>query len=95
MKISHTLPLLALALAPVLAQASDMPPAGSLPASTIASQLEKQGYTPIMELSFDDGRWEVDAMKGNTKHELTVDAKDGKVLTDRVDDWGAKRHQGH
>ncbi|HET7634919.1 MAG TPA: PepSY domain-containing protein [Burkholderiales bacterium] len=73
------------ALSSALAFAGDKPPANSKPVSAIASSLEQQGYAPISEISFDDGRWEVEAYKNDQKRELRVDPQTGKILSDRPD----------
>ncbi|QDS91546.1 hypothetical protein FF011L_02760 [Roseimaritima multifibrata] len=52
----------------------------------IVQGLEKEGYGPFAELSRDDGRWEVEARKGNESLELTVDPLTGKVLSQHRDD---------
>jgi hypothetical protein len=43
--------------------------ASSKPLSEIAAAVEKAGYTPIEEASFDGGRWEVEAYQADTKFE--------------------------
>jgi uncharacterized membrane protein YkoI len=73
------------AISSALALAGDRPPADSKPVSSIAASLEQQGYKPISEISFDDGRWEVEAYKDGQKRELRVDPQTGKILSDRPD----------
>lgn len=69
-----------------IALASDKPPKDSKPVSEIAASLEKQGYKPIEEIKFDDGKWEVEAYKNDQKRELKVDPTSGKIISDHSDD---------
>jgi uncharacterized membrane protein YkoI len=62
------------------------PPSGSLPLSQIITTLEKAGYTRVKEISFERRSWEVEASRENQRRELRIDAKDGHVISDRVDD---------
>lgn len=62
------------------------PPAGSMPLTKIVVALEKAGYTNIDDISFERRSWEVEATRENQKRELRVDPKDGRVISDRVDD---------
>lgn len=64
---------------------ADLPPKDALPAADIAEQLEKAGYTPI-EISFDDGVWEVDVYQNEKPLELAVDPRSGKILYEHRDD---------
>ena len=83
-----TQPLLAslvLSALPLAAVIADRPPADAKPLSVLVAQLEKAGYGPIVELSFDDGRLEVEAYKQDTGYELKVDPRSGKVLSEERD----------
>jgi uncharacterized membrane protein YkoI len=62
------------------------PPAGSMSLSKIVDALTDAGYQNLNDLSFERKSWEVEATRGNQKRELRVDAKNGKVISDRVDD---------
>lgn len=87
MKRQSTILLLSLALTqPLIAAAGEKPPMDAKPLSMITQLLEQQGYSPIVEISFDDGRWEVEAYKDGVKRELKVDPSSGDVLSDRPDD---------
>jgi hypothetical protein len=80
--------LLALLLAlttPVSAR-EDVPPPGALKASEVAASLEAQGFDPIVDMEFDDGRWEVKAFRDGRKRELRVDPMDARILSERDDD---------
>jgi len=74
----------ACALQPALAD--EKPPPGAMALSMVLTQLEQQGYTPIIDVSLDNGRWEVEAYKGSEKRELQVDPNSGEILSDNPDD---------
>ncbi len=76
-----TLPL----LLPTAALADERPPSGAKPLSSIIQDLEKQGFTPVLDVSLDHGHWEVEALKGTERRELKVDPVSGKILSDRPD----------
>ncbi|MGJ8671515.1 PepSY domain-containing protein [Rubritalea sp.] len=75
-----------LGIATVTALANEKPPADALPLSKVVKMVEDQGYNPFIEANFDDGKWEVEAYKGDAKRELRVNAKSGKIESDRADD---------
>lgn len=56
----------------------------------IVSTLEESGYGPVIDVSFDDGGWEVESYKGETCVELFIDSKTGKILSEHRDDAEAK-----
>ncbi|MGI9281205.1 MAG: PepSY domain-containing protein [Endozoicomonas sp.] len=62
------------------------PAAVGKPLSQIIKLLEDQGYRPIVDVSMDDGLWEIEAYKGNEKRELKVNPDSGEVVSDRPDD---------
>ncbi len=66
--------------------AAGQPPADARPLSEIVAALERQGYGPIVDVEFDDGRWEVEAYRQGRKFELKVDPHSGSVLSERPDD---------
>lgn len=65
---------------------ADRPPADAKPMVEIVEQLEKQGYGPFSEISFDNGNWEVEVYKQDAPYELAVDGRSGKVLSEHRDD---------
>ncbi len=65
--------------------ARDVPPSDAKPLSEIVSGLEGKGYKPVVEIDFDDGRWEVEAYKDRTRYELRVDPRSGDILSERQD----------
>jgi len=80
----------ALAAAPMSAVLADRPTAGVKPIVEVVEQLEKQGYGPFSEVSFDDGDWEVEVYKDGVAYELAVDGRTGKVLSEYRDDAEAR-----
>ena len=66
--------------------AAEMPPQDAKPLSEIVLTLEKQKYNPIVEIEFEEGKWEVKAYKEGVKCKLEVDPISGKIVSDRKDD---------
>jgi hypothetical protein len=66
--------------------AGEKPPADAAPLSEIVKSLEKKGYSPITEVSMDNGVWEVETYKDGQERELKVNPKDGQIISDRLDD---------
>jgi uncharacterized membrane protein YkoI len=65
--------------------AAEMPPQNAKPLSEIVRILEEQGYSPIVDIEFDDARWEVEAYNEGVKRELRVDPASGQIISDRKD----------
>ena len=60
---------------------------GSLEAAQAAIDLaEKEIGGAATEMDFDDGRWEIDVIKGTEKHEVVVNAEGTEVLNKEKDD---------
>jgi uncharacterized membrane protein YkoI len=62
------------------------PPAKSVELVKIIQALEKAGYENLNDISFERKSWEVEATRDNQKRELRVDASNGRLISDRVDD---------
>ncbi len=77
---------LLVAAAPLTMVIADQPPADAKPILKIVEQLENQGYGPFIELSFDDGVWEVEVYRQDTPYELAVDPRSGEILSEHRDD---------
>lgn len=74
------------AVATTQASAKDeMPPPGAMALSSIVTKLEQQGYTPVVEVSLENGRWEVEAYKEGKKWDLEVDPNSGEILEVKED----------
>lgn len=66
--------------------ADERPPPGAMALSMVLTGLEQQGYTPIIAVSLEDGRWEVEAFKEGKKYELKVDPNSGEILESSLDE---------
>ena len=66
------------------------PPEDAMPLAELVRGLEEKRYTPITEISFDDGVWEVEAYKDDRGRELDVDPTSGEVLREHDDDGDRK-----
>jgi len=75
----------ALAISGLAAQADwfrdEEPPANAKPLSTVIKSLEDRGMKTITEVSFDDGKWEIEVHQADGK-EVTVyvDALSGQIV---------------
>jgi uncharacterized membrane protein YkoI len=65
---------------------ADRPKTSARPIAEIVGQLEQQGFGPFVEISFDDGYWEVEVYRNDAPYELTVDGRSGKILSEHRDD---------
>jgi hypothetical protein len=87
--MNHTSKIAAVAIVMALglsqAIADEMPPKNAVPLSEIATSLEGQGYSPIVEMSIDKGVWEIEAYSTEGKRELKVNPLTGEILSDRPD----------
>ncbi len=54
-------------------------PAPEMPFATVVNRLEKEGYTTISEVEFEDGVWEIEATKDGETHELVVELVSGRM----------------
>jgi len=77
--------LLALVVAPLTVH-GDTPPRSGKQLSSILEAVVEAGYTNVTEVSFDDGRWEIECLKGRKSIGLSVDPQSGKVLTEYADE---------
>jgi hypothetical protein len=85
MKNTRTLSAIAVLLAlPAIVQAGwfgdDQPPANGQPLSALVKLVEEAGYKTILEIEFEDGVYEVEALDAKGKEiELKVDPVSGKI----------------
>lgn len=63
----------------------DTPPRSGMGIPALLDSVAKAGYDSITEISFDDGEWEVEALKDGTPVELHVDPDSGRILSERSD----------
>jgi hypothetical protein len=64
----------------------DTPPVSDVGLSDVLKMVEKAGYDAVTEVSFDDGRWEVEALKDKQPVELKIDPVSLKVIDERPDE---------
>lgn len=64
----------------------EKPPPGAMALSAIVTKLEQQGYVPVVDVSLDNGRWEVEAYKEGKKWELEVDPNSGEIIEVKQDE---------
>lgn len=60
------------------------------PILEIVRSLEEADYAPIVEISYDDGVWEVEAYKDDIPYELSLDPVTGEVISEHRDDADPK-----
>lgn len=56
----------------------------------VVKSLEEADYAPIIEISFDDGVWEVEAYKADVPYELSIDPENGEVISEHRDNGDPK-----
>ncbi|MCA0901137.1 PepSY domain-containing protein [Microbulbifer agarilyticus] len=61
------------------------PPPGAMALSMVLTKLEQQGYTPVVEVTLEQGRWEIEAYKEGKKWDLEVDPNSGEILEMKED----------
>ncbi len=64
---------------------ADAPPRSGKQLAAVLELVAAKGYTSVTEISFDDGYWEVEAMKGGASVELQVDPQSGAGVSERSD----------
>jgi hypothetical protein len=64
---------------------ADVPPKNTQPLSKVLTALEKQGLSPIVEASFDDGVWEVEGYRGDKPVEVHVDPGSLSIISEHPD----------
>ncbi|WP_444931967.1 PepSY domain-containing protein [Microbulbifer sp. SSSA002] len=67
------------------ALADEKPPPGAMALSTVLTKLEQRGYTPIVEVDLDKGKWKVAAFKTGQKYQLLVDPNSAEILSEKPD----------
>ncbi|HCL79867.1 MAG TPA: PepSY domain-containing protein [Synergistaceae bacterium] len=73
--------------APALGLADDdRLPRNAKKLSEIIRIVENRGYHPVVDVEFDDGRWEIEAYRNGREVELKVHPVSGKILSVERDD---------
>jgi hypothetical protein len=70
--------MLMLAVPTIVAAESEFPPQDARPLSEIVEAVESQGFSPI-DLEFEDGRWEITALREGKPIRLYVDPRSGAI----------------
>ena len=83
--LAVTLSGLAAVATPQASAKDEKPPPGAMALSAIVTKLEQQGYTPVVEVSLDNGRWEGEAYKEGKKWDLKVDPNSGEIVNVQED----------
>lgn len=60
----------------------ELPPVDGMPLSEIVRTLEDSGYAPIVEIEFEDGVWEIEALHQGAIVEVAIDP----LTCERVED---------
>ncbi|KUJ81590.1 PepSY domain-containing protein [Microbulbifer flavimaris] len=74
------------ALSPITIADEKRPPPGAMALSTVLTKLEQQGYTPIVEVSLENGQWEIEAFKEGEPVKLKVDPNTSDILSEQPDE---------
>lgn len=86
-RMKFALLVAALSLGASHAFSDGKPPDNAMTLSDLAKKLETQGFDPIVDMSYDDGQWEVEAYNvAGEKRDLKVDPVTGQVLSNELDD---------
>lgn len=48
--------------------------------------LESRGYSPIVEMEYEDGLWEIKAYRDGIRREVKVDPIFGRIISEKRDD---------
>lgn len=82
----------ALALQPIASNAAEPATTASQekPVIEIVKSLEEADYAPIVDVSYDDGVWEIEAYKGDIAYELSLDPVTGEIISEHRDDADPK-----
>ncbi len=94
MNLAKPLLLAAIAVTPAAVRSDEARPADAKSMLEIVLILEEAGYGPLVDVSFDDGGWEVEAYKGGVSVELAVDPASGEVLSEHRDDSEPRPPEG-
>lgn len=75
-----------LALTAFVAWGDEIPPRSAMPLSAVLKSLTDAGYDDVTEVSFDDGLWEVEALRRGESLGLRIHPDSGKVLREYSDE---------
>lgn len=69
-----------------LAIAGEYPPTSAKSLSTVLTALEAAGLQDITEVDFDDGRWEIEAVRKGLAVQVLVDPRTAQIVHEERDD---------
>lgn len=72
--------------ASLLIGADQGPPAAAKPLTAVLDSVTQAGYSSITEVSYDNGQWEVEALKDAQPVGLRIDPQSGKILRTHPDE---------
>jgi uncharacterized membrane protein YkoI len=75
----------ALSLAPLTLARADQPGSDWISPQQVIEKTLKAGYTQVIELEADDGRWEGKGIKNGQKMEFHADPKTGEIVAEKLD----------
>jgi hypothetical protein len=64
----------------------DVPPAGAAALASVIAAVQQAGCEAVTEISFDDGHWEVEALRGGKPVGLRMNAATRKILSEYADE---------
>jgi hypothetical protein len=64
----------------------NLPPARGRPLRDILQRIEAYGFGPVMEIEYEDGHWQVGALRKGQYAEFAIDAYSGRLLQPRSRD---------
>src|SRR5262245_45628946 len=67
-------------------ESDEIPPSSAKQLSLVLESVVNSGYESVTEVSFDDGRWEIEATKNRMPVGLRVDPQSGKVVHEYPDE---------
>lgn len=82
--IASTLLVTVAAVGPVLASNHDRPAKGDISMEEARKIAEREGYSNIVQIEFDDGQWEIEAVGANGREvDIDINAANGEIV--RID----------
>jgi len=76
---------LLVSLATVSVARADVPGPDWMPMEQVKAKVMASGYTQVIKLEADDGRWEGEGIKNGQKMEFHADPKTGQIVSEKPD----------
>ena len=84
-KIATATFALVLSAAGVDLATADQPGPDWMPAQQVIEKVLKSGYTQVVQIEADDGRWEGEGIKNGQKMDFHADPKTGVITFEKLD----------